>query len=179
MPKVSMGGGVNTVVMSASIEPRDRDECSRAGIAHFMAKPFVAEELYALLNELLEKEKGNALEFEGELFNAQQKAQLLGWRESLGQEFVSGLMEIFREEMKEGKKLLNEAISRRDQNEVLRVAHKLKSGALNLGYEAVVQTLSSIEETAGDQEASAANMLKLASVFSMSDKHLRDEFEPK
>jgi len=46
------GGHICIVALTAHVMKRDRDECFRAGMDHYLSKPLRSHELYALLQEL-------------------------------------------------------------------------------------------------------------------------------
>ncbi len=152
------GGHVPIVAMTAHAMKGDREQCLKAGMDRYIAKPIHPTELFAVLTELVEGEaRPEARPQEDVLDRAEAWARVAGDRELLGE-----LVELFFGSSAEQVRELREAVGRGDAAGVRRVAHGLKGAVGTFGAKEAaeaalrLETMGREEQLAGAGEALAA-----------------------
>jgi CheY-like chemotaxis protein len=156
------GRQVPIIALTAYAAGEDRDKCLAAGMDDYLAKPFKAAELDAILQQYCgSAEHGDALdtantsntvstdvEHDVQLFDRVALVERLGGREDLIPRFVG----IFWKGAIENEKRLRIAFAAGDCPELQAAAHALKGSAANIGALRVQEVARQIEVTAKARE---------------------------
>ena len=140
---------VPILALTASALDGDRERCVAAGMDDYLAKPLTLNQLREALGRWLPEEEDVAVLDEREIdeilgtmvFDREAALQRVGGNTELLRE----VGRIFFQEWEIQREVLRECLAIRDREELSRVAHKIKGGALNLSAEAVAEASGELE----------------------------------
>jgi len=148
------------VALTANAMQDDEQKCLDAGMDDFLAKPFTLQQLYARLVRWLpptdEADSGHAAAV---VINPQVLDSLHGLDPSGSDGLVRKVLEIFLESAARGIDQIEDAIRGGDGHSLSRAAHTLKSGAANVGAEALSNFCRQLERLGREQRLDEARAL--------------------
>jgi CheY-like chemotaxis protein len=163
---------VPIVALTASAMNEDREKCLAAGMNHFLYKPFVAEDLYAVVERALSGGAGNAAQSDLMRLEPDAIADLLRLEAVPGT--VKNIVGIFFEDTRDAIAKLIDAQGL-TQAEIARVVHSLKStfGQLGATELAGIAREAEIAARAGDTATALSLGKQIAAEYPRFEHALR------
>jgi PAS domain S-box-containing protein len=146
------------IAMTANALPEDREACFEAGMNDYVAKPIRAEELVAALKRVKPLASGDGGS-DGVGYVSLDDAALKSLRDLGGDEFLGEVIDAFLADAPELLATLRRSLDSRNDEELRRAAHTLKSNGATLGAEEFAELCRTLEQRAKAGELDGASEL--------------------
>jgi CheY-like chemotaxis protein len=146
------------VAMTANALPEDREACFEAGMNDYVAKPIRAEELVAALKRVRPLAGGDGGS-DGVGYVSLDDGALTSLRDLGGDEFLGEVIDAFLADAPELVATLHRSLDSRNDEELRRAAHTLKSNGATLGAEGFAELCRTLEQRAKTGELDGASEL--------------------
>ncbi len=146
------------VAMTANALPEDREACFEAGMNDYVAKPIRAEELVAALKRVKPLANGDGGS-DGVGYVSLDDGALTSLRDLGGDEFLGEVIDAFLADAPELVATLRRSLDSRNDEELRRAAHTLKSNGATLGAEGFAELCRTLEQRAKAGELDGASEL--------------------
>jgi signal transduction histidine kinase/DNA-binding response OmpR family regulator len=171
--KYGHDAGPRIIAMTAFAMSGDKEKCLDAGMNDYLSKPFVSEQVVAMIRKWGSASKPPAKNVEvpveagGEAIDGDIRKRLAQLEEETENAFVKELVGIFLEETPENSRTLKVAVETGDAKLVEQTAHKLKGASANLGANKLSRLFERLERMGREGAVSASG-----SLFSEIDSEL-------
>ncbi|QFU76746.1 response regulator [Halioglobus maricola] len=175
------------VALTAGINPTDREKCVKAGMDHFISKPFSIDDIKQAIDLTRQSTPDTEINFElkgsvspppqrlHEILDTKAISNILEVERSTGKPLLSRVFDGYKSQFSQKIGEIEDHIGADNYEETARAAHAIKSLSANVGATKVRSISSAIEDAA--KIKSSLSMVSNLEILRTADREFQAEFQ--